>query len=218
MSKILLIEDDKDLNELLSLRLKAQGYEVLALFDFANLSDVLDSHDIDLVIADRNLPSGDILPFVLTLRKRGYDEPMIFLTAKTLQSDILQGFESGCDDYITKPFDFNELALRIKALLKRSKKQSEKLNFKEFSLDLENHELFMKGEKIKISNLDFELLRCFFENKGVLLSRHFLSENVWQNDNISDKSINIAITRLRNKIPLLKEHIQSVRGVGYKLG
>ena len=75
----------------------------------------------------------------------------------------------------------------------------------------------MKDEKLKISNLDYELLRCFFENKGILLSRHFLSENVWQNDSISDKSINIAITRLRNKIPKLKDYIQNVRGVGYKL-
>jgi len=216
MSKILLIEDDKDLNELLSLRLKSQGYELLSLFDFLNLENLLEE-EIDLIIADRNLPSGDILPFILNLRKRGYDEPVIFLTAKTLQSDILQGFESGCDDYITKPFDFNELLLRIKALLKRSKKQSEKLIYKEFSLDLENHELFMKDEKLKISNLDYELLRCFFENKGILLSRHFLSENVWQNDSISDKSINIAITRLRNKIPKLKDYIQNVRGVGYKL-
>ncbi len=217
MSKILLIEDDKDLNELLSLRLKSQGYELLSLFDFLNLENLLEEEEIDLIIADRNLPSGDILPFILNLRKRGYDEPVIFLTAKTLQSDILQGFESGCDDYITKPFDFNELLLRIKALLKRSKKQSEKLIYKEFSLDLENHELFMKDEKLKISNLDYELLRCFFENKGILLSRHFLSENVWQNDSISDKSINIAITRLRNKIPKLKDYIQNVRGVGYKL-
>ncbi|MFQ6342109.1 response regulator transcription factor [Campylobacter sp. VTCC 70190] len=215
--KILIIEDDVDLNDLLVLKLKTSGYEVVSLLDFQKVEDLLDSEQIDLLIVDRNLPSGDSLEKIKDLRKQGYKEAVIFLTAKALHQDLLEGFESGCDDYICKPFDFNELLLRIKAILKRHKREEEKLYFDEFILDLPNYEFFYKKEKLEISNLDYELLKCFFENPNTLLTRQFLSESVWKDDTTSDKTINIALTRLRNKFPKLKDHIISVRGVGYKL-
>ena len=218
MIKLVLIEDDKDLNELLTLRFRALGYEVFAFYECVGVERVLDEQDIDILLVDRNLPFGkDGIDFVSSLRKQGYNEPVIFLTAKALQMDILQGFEMGCDDYITKPFDFNELVLRIKALVKRSKKESEKLAFKDFLLDLENRLCFFKKEQIQLSSLEFELLKCFFENKNAVLSREFLAECVWDDTSTNDKTINIALTRLRAKFPALKAHIQSIRGVGYKL-
>lgn len=218
MIKLVLIEDDKDLNELLTLRFRALGYEVFAFYECVGVERVLDEQDIDILLVDRNLPFGkDGIDFVSSLRKQGYNEPVIFLTAKALQTDILQGFEMGCDDYITKPFDFNELVLRIKALIKRSKKESEKLAFKDFLLDLENRLCFFKKEQIQLSSLEFELLKCFFENKNAVLSREFLAECVWGDTSTNDKTINIALTRLRAKFPTLKAHIQSIRGVGYKL-
>ena len=218
MIKLVLIEDDKDLNELLALRFRTLGYEVFAFYECVGVERVLDEQDIDILLVDRNLPFGkDGIDFVSSLRKQGYNEPVIFLTAKALQTDILQGFEMGCDDYITKPFDFNELILRIKALVKRSKKESEKLAFKDFLLDLENRVCFFKNEQIQLSSLEFELLKCFFENKNAVLSREFLAECVWDDTSTNDKTINIALTRLRAKFPALKAHIQSIRGVGYKL-
>lgn len=218
MIKLVLIEDDKDLNELLALRFRALGYEVFEFYECVGVERVLDEQDIDILLVDRNLPFGkDGIDFVSSLRKQGCNEPVIFLTAKALQTDILQGFEMGCDDYITKPFDFNELVLRIKALVKRSKKESEKLAFKGFLLDLENRLCFFKKEQIQLSSLEFELLKCFFENKNAVLSREFLAECVWDDTSTNDKTINIALTRLRAKFPALKAHIQSIRGVGYKL-
>ena len=218
MIKLVLIEDDKDLNELLALRFRALGYEVFVFYECVGVERVLDEQNIDILLVDRNLPFGkDGIDFVSRLRKQGYNEPVIFLTAKALQTDILQGFEMGCDDYITKPFDFNELVLRIKALVKRSKKESEKLAFKDFLLDLENRLCFFKKEQIQLSSLEFELLKCFFENKNAVLSREFLAECVWDDTSTNDKTINIALTRLRAKFPALKAHIQSIRGVGYKL-
>ncbi|HBK1861334.1 TPA: response regulator transcription factor [Campylobacter jejuni] len=215
--KILIIEDDIDLNELLVLKLKSSGYEVISLVDFFGVEDLLDNEQIDLLIVDRNLPSGDSLEKIQDLREQGYKEAVIFLTAKALHQDLLEGFENGCDDYVCKPFDFNELLLRIKAILKRHKKEEEKLSFGDFILDLANYEFFYKNQKLEISNLDYELLKCFFENPNTLLTRQFLSESVWKDDTTSDKTINIALTRLRNKFPKLKDHIISVRGVGYKL-
>ncbi|BEK12417.1 response regulator transcription factor [Campylobacter jejuni] len=215
--KILIIEDDIDLNELLVLKLKSSGYEVISLADFFGVEDLLDNEQIDLLIVDRNLPSGDSLEKIQDLREQGYKEAVIFLTAKALYQDLLEGFESGCDDYVCKPFDFNELLLRIKAILKRHKKEEEKLSFGDFILDLVSYEFFYKNQKLEISNLDYELLKCFFENPNTLLTRQFLSESVWKDDTTSDKTINIALTRLRNKFPKLKDHIISVRGIGYKL-
>lgn len=215
--KILIIEDDADLNELLVLKLKLSGYEVVSLVDFFGVEDLLDNEQIDLLIVDRNLPSGDSLGKIRDLRQQGYKEAVIFLTAKALHQDLLEGFENGCDDYVCKPFDFNELLLRIKAILKRHKKDEEKLTFDNFILDLANYEFFYKNQKLEISNLDYELLKCFFENQNTLLTRQFLSESVWKDDTTSDKTINIALARLRNKFPKLKDHIISVRGIGYKL-
>ncbi|HAN0588410.1 TPA: response regulator transcription factor, partial [Campylobacter jejuni] len=178
--KILIIEDDIDLNELLVLKLKSSGYEVISLADFFGVEDLLDNEQIDLLIVDRNLPSGDSLEKIQDLREQGYKEAVIFLTAKALHQDLLEGFESGCDDYVCKPFDFNELLLRIKAILKRHKKEEEKLSFGDFILDLVSYEFFYKNQKLEISNLDYELLKCFFENPNTLLTRQFLSESVWK--------------------------------------
>lgn len=215
--RILLVEDDSDLNELLTLRFNSLSYEVHSFLNLDCVKTCLDENEIDLLILDRNICGEDALNFVKSLREEAYNEPVIFLTAKALKRDILEGFESGCDDYVCKPFDFDELLLRMKALLKRSKRQNSKISFKNILLDIENRQCFEDNQEVKVSNLEFELLKCFFENKNVLLTRQFLSENVWLDEFTNDKSINIAITRLRNKFKVLKEQIHSIRGVGYKL-
>ncbi|WP_297192071.1 response regulator transcription factor [uncultured Campylobacter sp.] len=215
--KILLIEDDRDLNELLSIKFKNLGYELFSFFDLKNVKSCLDENDIDIMIVDRNITNKDSLDFIKSLREEAYNEPIIFLTAKTLQKDILEGFSVGCDDYITKPFNFDELLFRIKAVVKRHKKENSKVSFMNFLLDNESRQCFEDGKEIQISNLEFELLKCFFENKNTVLTRQFLSEMVWKSDSANDKTINIALTRLRNKIPKLKNHITSIRGMGYKI-
>lgn len=214
MLKIVLIEDDKDLNELLCLHLENEGMRVQSFLDMPDLEEVLESK-VDALIIDRNLPSGDSLKVIQKLRKVGYEEPVIFLTAITRQEEIYKGFESGCNDYICKPFEIKELLLRLKSLLRRKLKSQ--LRYKDFVLFLEQRECVYEGKNIALSGLEFELLRCFFENKNEILTRQFLSENVWKNDTTSDKSINIAITRLKQKFPSLKERILSIRGMGYKL-
>ncbi|MCR6588303.1 response regulator transcription factor [Campylobacter insulaenigrae] len=216
MLNLVLIEDDKDLNELLCFRLKQENINIFSFFDFLNLENFLDKNDIDLIIMDRNLPSGDSIEMIKKMRKKGYDENVIFLSAKTLQKDILDGFEQGCDDYICKPFDFNELLFRIKAVTKRNKLQKEEIICGDFILYFEERILSYKNENINLSTLDVELLKCFFIHKNQLLNRQFLSEQVWKNDNTSDKTINTAIVRLKQKIPQIKEKIIAVRSVGYK--
>lgn len=218
MLNIILIEDDKDLNELISLRLSQENIKIYSYFDFFDLENFLDTNEIDLIIMDRNLPSGDSVEMIKQLRKKGYMEPVIFLSAKTLQKDILEGFEQGCDDYICKPFDFNELLFRIKVVTKRNKTPKEQISYQDFTLYIEERKLIYQTNKFEnLSTLDVELLKCFFNHKNQLLSRQFLSEQVWKNDTTSDKTINTAILRLKQKIPQIKENIISVRSVGYKL-
>lgn len=218
MLNIVLIEDDKDLNDLISLKLRQEKFIVHSFFDIFDLEDFLDNNEIDLIIMDRNLPSGDSVELIKKIRSNGYEEAVIFLSAKTLQKDILDGFEKGCDDYICKPFNFNELLFRIKAVTKRHKIQKDILVFEDFILDIDERILKFKNEKIpNLTTLDLELLKCFFIHKNQLLSRQFLSEQVWKNDTTGDKTINTAILRLKQKIPSLKEKIISIRSVGYKL-
>ncbi|WP_348518607.1 response regulator transcription factor [Campylobacter sp. CCS1377] len=217
MLNIVLIEDDKDLNELISLKLSQEKYKIYSFFDIFDLENFLDNNEIDLIIMDRNLPSGDSVELIKKLRTNGYDEAVIFLSAKTLQKDILDGFKEGCDDYICKPFNFNELLFRIKAITKRNTKK-EILIFENFVLNIDERILKFKDEKIpNLTTLDIELLKCFFTYKNQLLSRQFLSEQVWKNDTTGDKTINTAILRLKQKIPAFKEKIISIRSVGYKL-
>ncbi|EAK0770281.1 response regulator transcription factor [Campylobacter lari] len=218
MLNVILIEDDKDLNELITLRLSQENIKIYNYFDFFDLENFLDTNEIDLIIMDRNLPSGDSVEMIKQLRKKGYMEPVIFLSAKTLQKDILEGFKQGCDDYICKPFDFNELLFRIKAVTKRNKTLKEQISYQDFTLYIEERKLTYKTNTFEnLSTLDVELLKCFFNHKNQLLSRQFLSEQVWKNDTTSDKTINTAILRLKQKIPQIKENIISVRSVGYKL-
>lgn len=214
MLKIVLVEDDSDLNELLCLHLASEGMDVLSFSDLPNLEDVLEN-GIDAIIIDRNLPSGDSLRAIQKLRKLGYEEPVIFLTALTQQEEIYKGFESGCNDYICKPFEIRELLLRLQALFRHKIKN--KIQYQDFVLFLETRESVYQGKEVALSYLEFELLRCFFESRQEILTRQYLSENVWKNDTTSDKSINIAIMRLKKKFPILRDRIFSVRGMGYKL-
>lgn len=214
MLSVVLIEDEKDLNELICLALRAEGMSVKSFLDMPDLAEILDDERIDALIVDRNLPSGDSIKAIAKMRQEGYEEPVIFLTAKVKQEEVFEGFERGCDDYICKPFEMRELLLRLKALTRRKLRNC--IQYKDFVLFLDRRECSYRGEKIVLSSLEFELLRCFLENKNELLSRQFLSENVWKNDTTSDKSINIAIKRLREKFPLFRDHIHSIRGVGYQ--
>lgn len=217
---ILIIEDEIDLLELLEYRLKKDGFEVEGFLSAKNVENFLEEERVDLMIVDRNLPGIEGSEFIQNLRGKGIDIPVIFLSAKNQQSDIETGFLRGADDYMTKPFNINELILRIKAILKRTYKNESVLIHKDIKLDLDKREVFVEDKKIDLTKLEFDLLYTFIKNKNVVLSRDFLLENVWNRDDIyNEKTVNVAIKRLKEKIDPKKEknYIEPVRGVGYKL-
>ena len=218
---ILIIEDEADLLELLEYHLQKEGYETLGFLSTKNVEKCLQEEPVDMLIVDRNLPGAEGSEFVASLRKKGLNQAVIFVTAKNSDMNIEEGFLRGGDDYVTKPYNMKELLLRIKAILARTvPEKNTLLTYRDLSLDLEAHLLRIGGAEVELTKLEFDLLRTLIENKNSVLSRDFLLEHVWKNDEFfQDKTVNVAINRLKSKIDPTKEkeYIKSIWGVGYTL-
>ena len=216
---ILLVEDEEDILELLEYTLEKEGYETIG---FLNVNDklykVLEEEKISLILMDRNLPGIEGTTFIEDIREKGNNTPVIYLSAKDKDEDILEGFEKYADDYITKPFKINELKARIKALIKRSEKKLDIIKVKDIVYLTLKKKFYINEKEINLTHLEHDLLLEFFKNKDILLSREHLLEHVW-NDSYDKKlkTVNVAINRLKAKIDpdLSKEYIKSVRSEGY---
>ncbi len=215
---IAIIEDEPDLLELLEYHLQKEGYEVEGFLSTKHVRRFLEEEEADLLVVDRNLPGKEGSEFVKELREEGFEIPVIFLSAKTSDSDIETGFLRGADDYVTKPFNMKELLLRIRALLRRTKDQSEVLIYRDIRIDLSKREVKIAQRLVELTKLEFDLLTTFLKYRTQVLTREFLLEEVW-GDLAQAGSVNVAIKRLKEKIDpdKSKNYIESVRGVGYRL-
>lgn len=219
--EIVVIEDEEDILELIEYHLEKEGYVVTGFLSTENVEQFLEEEIPSLMIIDRNLPGMEGSEFVVYLRKLGYDIPVIFLTAKDKESDIEEGFESGCDDYICKPFSPTELTLRVKALLRRSGvlQKQERLKYKLLTIDLAKKDIYVDKQPVSLTNLEFKLLYTFMKHTGKTLTRDFLRDEVWgtEGDEANDNAVNVAISRLKNKIDPKNEqnYFHPVWGVGY---
>ena len=222
--EIVLIEDEEDILELLEYHLAKAGYLVSGFLSTDNVEQFLEEESPALMIVDRNLPGVEGSEFVSYLRKKGYDIPVIFLTAKESDQALDEGYERGGDDYMTKPFRPAELLHRIKALLKRSGKLSSNsmIRHKSIILDMERQEVKVDGAPVALTMLEFRLLSTFMQHIDKPLTRDFLRDEVWgsEGDGINDNAVNVAINRLKNKIDPKgeKHYFEPVWGVGYKFG
>ena len=220
---IVVVEDTPDLLELLEYNLEKEGYEVLGFLNTKRVSDIFDDESVALVIMDRNLPGVEGSEFIKKERELGFKAPVIYLSAKDKNEEIEEGFESGGDDYITKPFNMKELLLRVKAILRRTQETNSTLtvlNYRDINIDKASRSVSILEDNIELSKLEFDLLVTLVENQNRVLERDFLLEHVWNNDETcQDKTVNVAINRLKDKIDPLKEkiYIKTVRGVGYSL-
>lgn len=218
---IAIIEDEEDLLELLEFHLKKAGFEVEGFLNALHIEQLLQEESVDLLIMDRNLPAMEGTELIKRLRQSGYQTPVIFLTAKSSDREKLEGFAAGADDYITKPFKFEELLARIKAVLRRTKgEEQESYQHRDMVLKPQSREAFIEGERVELTKLEFALLLEFIKNRHVVLSRDYLLEHVWGvSSGNQDKSVNVALKRLREKIDPTKEkrYFRAVRGEGYAL-
>ncbi|HIP56355.1 MAG TPA: response regulator transcription factor [Arcobacter sp.] len=218
---ILVVEDEQDILDLIEYTLAKEGYDVICCLDTSNVQDILDEENISLILMDRNLPNTEGSIFIQSLRKGGYIHPVIYLTAKDKDEDIIEGFDRGCDDYITKPFNLNILKSRVKAVIKRTSKDIEQLKVRDILYTASNKKFTVDGKEVMLTHLEHDLLLEFIKNKDILLSRDTLIDNVWEDySDVKPKTVNVAIKRLKEKIDPYgkKEYIKSVRGEGYIFG
>ncbi|MGE4419611.1 MAG: response regulator transcription factor [Sulfurimonas sp.] len=221
-AKIVVVEDEEDILELIEYNLQKEGYEVIGFLNTKSVEQMLIEEEVDLLIMDRNLPGVEGSEFVQRLSREGFTTPVIYLSAKNLDSEIEEGFLRGGDDYITKPFNMKELMLRIKAVLRRTSKKMQDgiLSHRDLVLDKSSRILTVDGKKTDVTKLEFNLLCEFILNKNSVLDRDYLLENVWgDGEEYQYRTVNVAINRLKEKIDpdKTKEYIETVRGVGYKL-
>lgn len=223
--KILIIEDDANIVELIRFNLEANNYIVdVAYHGKEGLSKIFEFMP-DLILLDIMLPELDGHGVLNQLRNDDgiKNIPVVIVTAKTLELDKIVGFEIGADDYITKPFSVNELLSRVKAHLRRSDRETDKLTkkvieYKNLIIDLEKYEVLKDGEIILLSLKEFELLKLLLENKGKVMTRNQLLDEVWGYDYYGEtRTVDVHIRHLRSKLDTDMENsiIHTVRGIGY---
>ncbi|MGQ9646399.1 MAG: heavy metal response regulator transcription factor [Thermodesulfobacteriota bacterium] len=220
--KILLVEDDKGIARFVEKGLLENGFSVDVAFDGEDGLFLAIHRSYDLVILDILLPKMDGVEILRRMRKMEIQTPVIFLTAKDSEKDVVQGLNSGADDYITKPFSFNELLARIRALLRREKSSGFPQKFQVANLVLEpdKHRVLRGHIKIELTPKEYVLLELFMKHPGQIITRTMISESVWDYHFDSGTNIiDVHVSHLRNKIDKDFEPklIHTVKGVGYVL-
>lgn len=221
MSRILIVEDERLLRELLTSHLQAEGYEVCAAADGeAGLMEAR-TFKPEVCVLDVMVPRLDGLSLCRILR-RELDPGIIMLTARASEIDRIIGLDSGADDYVVKPFSLPELAARVRAALRRapSQKRMPVLQVGRLRVDLASRRVYVEGVEVRMTNREFELLTVLMQNSGAVLTRDLLISRVWGEDFEGDaRTIDVHVRWLREKIeadPSHPVHIQTVRGVGYR--
>jgi DNA-binding response OmpR family regulator len=215
---ILIVDDEEDILDLLDYTLQNTGYDTITCVDTSNVRDILDEEDISLILMDRNLPGVEGSLFIEQIRAEGYNQPVIYVSAKDLSDDIVEGFERGGDDYITKPFNVKELVARVAALIRRTSNTQNVLKHRDIIYNAQNKIFTIDDRDIKLTHLEHDLLLEFMKNVNILLSRDTLLDSVWGDSQGKQlKTVNVAIKRLKEHIDPLgdKNYIQAVRGEGY---
>ena len=222
MIKLLIIEDSEETVDLIRLILSNESD--IKIFDANSIKDSINliKKDIfDIILLDLSLPDGNGTYVCEQVRKfpELYGKPFIIaLTADTSQESVNRNLELGCDDYIKKPFDTEELLIRLKKFIKRLPQNKEVIIYENIKLFLSNKTVIYNNEFIDLSKNEFELLYYFIINKGLLLTRINILDNVWkENLDISDKAVDQCLKRLRKKLPILNDNLISKRGFGYIL-
>lgn len=223
MARILYVEDDETLNFITRDHLELQGYEVSQCTDGQEALRLFKEGDYDLCVLDVMLPELDGFELAREIRKRDKAVPILFVTAKSLKEDRIEGLKLGADDYITKPFSMEELLLRIEVFLRRrnltSQHQGEVLHIGECTLDYPNLTLAVNGEEHTLTQREADLLRLFARHKNQVLKRSDILLQVWgEDDYFLGRSLDVFISRLRKYLkPDKGVTLENVHGVGFKL-
>jgi len=221
--KILVIEDEPDIRRNLEYNLSREGFSISTAASISEANTLLASTDYNLILLDLMLPDGSGLDLCKSIKSNSDTEPIpiIILTAKDDEVDKVVGFELGADDYVTKPFSVRELILRVKAVLKRGSKKKEIVEvvrqFGDIKIDVDSHEVHVDDTKINLTALEFRLLKQLVDTRGRVQSRDQLLSDVWgYSAEVTTRTVDTHVKRLREKLGPMGKYVHTIRGVGYK--
>ena len=219
--RVLVVEDEKDLNRVITRKLKAEGDSVDSCFDGAEALDYMEMTPYDVIVMDIMMPEKNGYQVLKEMREKGHRSPVLFLTARDALEDRVKGLDLGADDYLVKPFHFEELMARIRVMLRRNHGSvSNRLALADLTLDCDTHEVRRGEKRIELSAKEFSILEYMLRNKGIVLSREKLETHIWNYEyQGASNMIDVYIRYLRLKIDKEFEPklIHTVRGVGYVL-
>ena len=221
--KILIVEDEPDIRSTLEYNLHRDNFQTESVGNLLDAEKILSTTNISLILLDLMLPDGSGFDLCRKLKadQSTNSIPIIILTAKDDEVDKVVGFELGADDYVTKPFSVRELILRIKAILKRKVQKPEvtevEREFGELRIDSDSHEVFVNDEEVSLTALEFRLLKQLVDRRGRVQTRDQLLSDVWgYSADITTRTVDTHIKRLREKLGPIGKYVQTIRGVGYK--
>lgn len=215
MKTILLLEDDKSLNRGISFTLQKEGYEVYSAFTIEEAEEIFRLKGADMVISDITLPDGSGLDFGRMVRKES-DTCLLYLTALDTEIDIVNGYDTGADDYITKPFSLMVLTSKVNAMMRRlAGKDANVLISDDIEVRLNEAKVYQSGQELALSKTEMQLLIYLLENAGQILSKETILDKIWGVDGqfVDDNTVTVNISRLKNKLGT--DSISNVRGLGY---
>lgn len=230
MAKILVVDDEKSIVDILSFNLKREGYDTVCAYDGREGLKLARNEAPDVILLDVMLPYMDGFEVCSTLRNEGNNVPIIMITAREEETDKVFGLENGADDYITKPFSMRELLARVKTNMRRAavptaaapavEETGNTMTFKdELVIDLDRHSVFKGGKELDLTQREYELIKFLAQNPGKVVSRQELMTEVWQFDYYGDvRTVDVAVRRLREKLednPAEPVYVMTKRGVGY---
>jgi DNA-binding response OmpR family regulator len=220
---ILLVEDDPSISRGLAMNLGLEGFKTVGAADGEEAIRLAQSQRPDLIVLDLMLPKVDGLEVIRRLRAANEDVPIVVLSAKGDEADKVLALSLGADDYVTKPFGLAELIARIRAALRRRRRDKAaqpETRFGEVTIDLDGRRILVADEEVESTAKEFDLLRCFVSHPGVVFTREQLMQRVWGPDHFGTvRTVDNFVARLRSKIeknPDEPAHIETVRGIGYR--
>ena len=217
--RLLLAEDERDLNRILTRKLTEEGYSVDSCFDGSQALEYLETYEYDGAILDVMMPKMDGFQLLSSIRSQWINTPVLFLTARDAVSDRVRGLDAGASDYLIKPFSMEELLARVRALIRRSDQaQTSVLTMDDLTLDISSHEAYRGGVRIELTAKEYALLAYLMHNQNIVLSRDKIEDHIWNSDYEGGTNVvDVYIRYLRRKIDEghARKLIHTVRGAGY---
>ena len=224
--KILVVEDDRDISELIRYNLDREGYEVACLFDGGQVIEFVHKRKPELILLDLMLPEVDGIEICRALKSdpETKDIPIVMLTAKSEEADVVVGLQMGADDYIPKPFSPKVLLARIKAITRRTSdlksaaaSVEDLRHYGPLTIDLLKHKISFNGQEVKLTSIEFDIVEFLSRSPGRVWSREQILDNVWKEGKfIIDRAVDVHVRGLRSKLGEADYFVQTVRGVGYR--